>query len=263
MEIDFAIKVKTIVKKNFNESIEIYSNFERKYNFFYNLALELGNFIQIKKDSVVLDAGCGCGFSMKAIYDNFTKNVYGVDISENMIEFGKNIYPDLNFYVGDVGLLDKYFNEKFFDFILFNLVVFILPDVEDVFTKCNKLLKNGGKIGFSYYPEILDEKGKDLLKLAFERSGLEFPRKNVISSYFDCLNALERANFKNITEGFFEMPISIEFLNDFFSIPAQSASLFPKLNYPLRKENVKRIFDALKDFENQGKVIWRFVRGEK
>ena len=257
------LKVKKIIKKNFNESIEIYSNFERKYNFFYNLAFKVANVVGIKKNSTVLDAGCGCGFSMKAIYDNFAKNVYGVDISESMIEYGKKLYPEFNFYTGDVANLDKYFNEKFFDSILFNLVVFILPDVENVFRNAYKLLKNGGRIGFSYYPGLINENGEDLLRLAFERSNFEFPKKNVISSYEICLNALKKTDFKNITEYCFEMPLSVQFLKDFFSIPAQSASLFPKLSYIERKEKIEKLFDTLKNFENNGKIVWKFVRGEK
>ncbi len=263
MENDFVKKIKKVVKKNFNDSFEIYSQFENKYKFFHNLTLNLSNFVKITKDSKVLDAGCGCGYSMKAIYDNFSKNVYGIDISEGMIVAGQKLFPNFNFKIGDVAELEKVYEKNFFDFVLFNLVVFIIPDINQVFSGTHKVLKNGGKIAFSYYPEIIDENGNDLFKIAFQRSEFEPPKKQVISRYEDCLNALKNSNFINIKESCYEMLLDISFIKDFFSIPAQSTSLFPKLPYEVRKKNVEKLFDSIKDFNNKGKIIWKFALGEK
>ncbi len=263
MENDFVNKVKKVVKNNFNESFEIYAEFEKKYNFFYNLTLELARFIQIKKNSRILDAGCGIGHSMRAIYNNFTKEVYGIDISDGMINYGRKIFPDFNLIVGDVAKVNEYFNENFFDYILFNLVVFILPDIDTVFKNSYKILKDGGIIAFSYYPEVIDKNGRDLFKEAFTRAKFDFPKKQVITTYNKCINSLLNAGFRDIKEEKFEMNLSIQFLKDFFSIPAQSTSLFPKLNYEKRKQNVEKLFNSIKEFENQGKIVWKLVKGEK
>ncbi len=263
MESDFVNKVKKIVKNNFNQSIEIYSNFEKKYNFFYNLTIELAKFVNIKNNSKVLDAGCGIGYSMKAIYDNFTKDVYGIDISDGMINYGKKIFPEFTFIIGDVAKIDKYFDENFFNYVLFNLVVFILPDIETVFKNSFKILKDNGTIAFSFYPEIIDENGNDLFIKAFKNSNFILPKKQVISTYEICLESLENSGFKDIAEKKFEMNLDIEFLKDFFSIPAQSASLFPKLSYEERKKNVEILFDGIKNYENNGKIIWKLVKGVK
>ena len=263
MNNNFIEKVKNIVKNNFNLSCDIYHQFESRYNFFYNLTNELAKFVNIGNDEKVLDAGCGCGYSMKAIFDNFSQNVYGIDISEGMINLGKKLYPEFNFIVGDIGEIDRYFEIDFFDSILFNLVVFIIPDIKDVFEKSFKILKENGKIGFSYYPEIIDEKGEDLFEIAFNLNKYNKPNKQVISEFDKCLNALGEAGFSNIEIKKYEMRLDIEFLKNFFSIPAQSASLFPKDDFEQRKEKVEKLFNSIKSYENKGKIIWKLAKGEK
>ena len=40
----------------------------------------------IKKDSKVLDVGCGDGQLMKYIYENITKDIRGLEISKNNVQ---------------------------------------------------------------------------------------------------------------------------------------------------------------------------------
>jgi len=257
------LKVKNIVKDNFNKSFEVYKLFEKKYNFFYNLTNYLANFSELNPNDTILDAGCGCGYSTKAIYDNYSKNVYGIDISEKMIELGKKLFPYLKFYNNDLLEMDKIFEKNFFDAIIFNLVVFIIPDIEKVFEKSYNLLKSNGKLSFSYYPEIVDNSGNNLFEIAFEESKLPKPKKQVVTEYKKCIESLKKIGFKNIKESFYAMDLSIEFLIDFFSIPAQSASLFPKIDYSERKENIKKLFNSIKNYDGKGKIKWKLAKAMK
>jgi hypothetical protein len=50
---------------------------------------------------------------------------------------------------------------------------------------------------------------------------------------------------------------------DFFSIPAQSASLFPGRPYADRRRAVRRLFDTLGDMEGKGTIVWRMAEGTK
>jgi hypothetical protein len=52
-------------------------------------------------------------------------------------------------------------------------------------------------------------------------------------------------------------------LQDFFSIPAQSASLFPGRDYEERCDMVKQLFASLDDMEGDGRVVWRMAEGRK
>jgi hypothetical protein len=58
-------------------------------------------------------------------------------------------------------------------------------------------------------------------------------------------------------------PLDIEFLQDFFSIPAQSASLFPERDYDTRRELVRRLFATLADVADLASVVWRMAEGIK
>jgi len=255
----FIEKVKSVVRKNFNESCEIYIDFEKKYNFFYELAKNLSSFSQIKSDKDVLDAGCGCGFSTKAISDNFSKRVIGIDISEKMVFTGKKLYPELDFIVADLFHIDKIFRKKF-DYCIFNLVVFMLPEIREIFKKVYSKLTENGICAFSFYPEIINEQKEDLLELAFKLTGFNKPKKFVISTLKECIDSLKFAGFKNIKVLEYEINLKKDFLIDFFSIPAQSSSLFPKDDYSQRKAKVKKLFSAI---AGNGKIIFKFVRGEK
>jgi cyclopropane fatty-acyl-phospholipid synthase-like methyltransferase len=55
----------------------------------------------LKKDSSVLDLGCGCGLpSTKLLSKTF--NVIGVDISPVQIRRAKNLVPNATFVCGDI-----------------------------------------------------------------------------------------------------------------------------------------------------------------
>jgi hypothetical protein len=58
-------------------------------------------------------------------------------------------------------------------------------------------------------------------------------------------------------------PLDIEFLQDFFSIPAQSASLFPGRGYEARRELVCRLFSTLSDLSDRASIVWRMAEGTK
>ena len=257
---DFNVKVKNIVKENFKISVEKYFEFENEYNFFYKLAVALGKFINIKENEKVLDVGCGYGVSSKALMDIFKCTVKGVDLSEEMISFGKKLYPNIEFFAQDGENIDI-FKGDIFDIIVYNAAIFIFPDTFKAFKNAYNMLRTGGCIGFSHYPEILGKSGENLFNTAFKKACFELPRRKVISTLNTCIENLERAGFKNIKVSDYSMELNTEFLKKFFKIPAQSASLFPKLSYKERAKKVDILFDTLK-FE-KGTITWKLVKGKK
>ena len=259
----FKEKVKNIVKNNFKISVKKYFDFENKYNFFKKLTVALAEFINIEKNYTILDIGCGYGVSTKILKDIFNTKVVGIDISEDMINFGRKIFPDIDLQVLDGENFSSVFNESSFDIAIYNAAVFIFPDPLSSFINSYKVLKESGKIGFSHYPEITDSTGNDIFTEAFVNSNFAPPKKRTVSDLDKCVSDLEKAKFKNITVSEYSIPLDINFLTDFFLIPAQSASLFPKLTYNERLKNIKQLFSSIKEYENSAKISWKLVKAEK
>jgi SAM-dependent methyltransferase len=99
------------------------------------------------KDKTVLDIGCGIGRLSQLFAADF-EQVYGIDISEKMIEQGKDRlknFPNVHLYATD-GL--KYpFNDDFFDFIFSFVVFHHMPNkkvVEENFREIYRTLKQNG-----------------------------------------------------------------------------------------------------------------------
>ena len=254
-------KVKKVVKNNFNISMEKYFEFENRYKLFYNMAVSLGKFINMKPNDNVLDVGCGYGVSTLAITENFKCNVIGIDLSDGMVNFGKKLFPELTLMVGDGEYLEDSFKNITFDKIVYNASIFIFPDTLKAFESARRMLKDNGTISFSHYPEIVDTKGNDLINIAYEIGKFEKPKSNVISSLFKCIENLEKSKFKDIEKYEYSIEFDAEFLINFFTIPAQSASLFPKVPYEQRIDFIERLFKNISNRE--GLIKWPIIKAIK
>jgi SAM-dependent methyltransferase len=260
----FNEKVKLSVKENFNQSCRIYDAFEEKHRFFASLALKLAESINLKPDSMVLDVGCGNGISARVLNQHFNCRVVGVDLSEKMIEAGRLLCdsPDISLEIGDGEKLADIAKGRIFDYVLYNASIFIFPDVEQTIREAAACLKSGGKIAFSFYPLLEDESGEDLLSEAFRRLGEPEPRFRVITDYDKACRALSNHCGK-IAHHRWVRPCNLDFLHDFFSIPAQSASLFPGRDYETRRELARSLFASLSDLEKNSSIVWRMAEGTK
>ncbi|CAD7842249.1 MAG: hypothetical protein [Olavius algarvensis Delta 4 endosymbiont] len=261
---DFKVRVKRNVADNFNRSYLKYEAFEQRHRFFYTLALELAEHIQLQPNSVVLDVGCGSGISARALNDKYACRVLGVDLSAKMVAAGQARIgsPDIRLVVGDGERLVDLAAGQQFDYVLYNMALFIFPDVDRTLQEARACLRPGGKIAYTFYPELIGSGSSDLLAVAFERLDEPMPRFKVVTDYDRAGQSLEGV-CGNITHYWWEQPLDLEFLNDFFSIPAQSASLFPGLDYEDRVEKVSVLLDTLADKADTGKIVWRMAEGTK
>jgi hypothetical protein len=57
--------------------------------------------------------------------------------------------------------------------------------------------------------------------------------------------------------------LDADFLIDFFSITAQSASLFPGHDFNARQELVRRLFAELQAVAEKGSIVWRLGGAKK
>jgi len=260
----FNEKVKLNVADNFDQSCQMYNAFEEKHRFFASLALKLAESIGLQHGTSVLDVGCGSGISAQVLNKHFSCRVLGVDLSEKMVEAGRLLCdsPDIRLKVGDGEKLAAVVGNQVFDYVLYNASIFIFPDVEQAISEAAGCLRPGGKIAFSFYPSITGELGEDLLAVAFRRLGEAEPRFRVITDYDRACRALSH-HCGAVTGHRWVRPLDVGFLQDFFSIPAQSASLFPGRNYDTRRELVRRLFSTLSDVSDRSSIVWRMAEGVK
>ena len=261
---DFNDTVKRNIAENFDQSIRIYQEFEEKHGFFKDLALKMAETIDIEAHSSVLDVGCGYGISAKALNEQFSCRVLGVDLSQKMVAAGRSMFDgdDIKLFVGDGENLSHVVGDRSFDYVLYNASIFIFPDVSKTIAESYKCLRTGGKIAFSFYPQLVGEENEDLLTVAFRRLGESLPRFRVITDYPEASEALNH-HCTNVCHHRWVRPLNIQFLQDFFSIPAQSASLFPGRGYKNRRDLVGSLFATLDDMTGKERIVWRMAEGMK
>lgn len=261
---DFKEKVKRNVATNFDQSVQIYQSFEDKHHFFAAYALKLAEAIGLDDGASILDVGCGYGLSARALNERYGCRVMGVDLSPEMIATGLSLgtHDDICLMVADGENLSPVVGERLFDYVLYNASIFILPDVSRAVDEAFGCLRDGGKIAFSFYPQLIGDDEADLFAVAFERLGAPMPRYRMITDYPDACHALE-ARCGNIRHHRWVMPLDIGFIQDFFSIPAQSASLFPGCGYEERRDRARQLFATLEDMTENGHIVWRMAEATK
>lgn len=113
--------------------------------------------LDLKKDSLVLDTGCGSGFSMESSLA-VTEKVFGFDISQELLLVAKR-KGIKNLVRADFESIP--FRENVFDAIIsVSAIQWFNPkdehDVKDHYSLIAKgffrLLKSGGKAGLQFYP---------------------------------------------------------------------------------------------------------------
>jgi SAM-dependent methyltransferase len=261
---DFQQKLKRNVAENFNRSYHIYQSFEDKYRLFETLALALAEFIDLPQRSDVLDVGCGNGISARALHNKYSCRVLGLDLSEKMVTAGRSLCKsdDIRLMVGDGERLSSIVGRRRFDCVVYNASIFIFPDAPRSIREAAACLKPGGAIAFSYYPDIQDGNGEDLVPRLFERIGQPPPKFRVIADYHQICLTIER-HCGPVRHHSWRLPLNADFLMDFFSIPAQSASLFPGHDFNARREMVVRLFEDLQAIASEGSIVWRLAGAQK
>jgi len=260
---DFATRVKGAVRENFNQSAATYRAFERRHRLFNTLTDALARWMDITPGSLVLDVGCGNGVSCETLRERFDATVHGIDLSEAMIADAKSHIKDgrIHLLVGDGECLTAFIDIRGFDAVMYNTAIFVFPDPVASFREAKCLLKRHGVIGFSFYPRVYAPEAPDLIGWAYARLDLPVPKFRTITSWEKTCQSL-REVFGNLATTTFEMPGSVALLTDFFSIPAQSASLFPKLPYTDRAKRVQALFATLAPWEGLMTIGWDMAKAQ-
>lgn len=107
------------------------------------------------KDKVILDAGCGSGWtSLFLAYANPGAKIIGIDLSPKSVEVAKTRlnhhgFTNSEFYTLSIEDIDK-LNYRF-DYINCDEVIYLLPDAEKVLKLFQSLLNEQGIIRVNFH----------------------------------------------------------------------------------------------------------------
>jgi ubiquinone/menaquinone biosynthesis C-methylase UbiE len=274
MAITDPMEIKNIVRSNFNKSAELYENFELKYGLFRQLTNELAEECEIRSGDKVCDIGCGTGTSSLTLSHLVGPGgkVYGVDFSEDMLKIAKmkanqpkkgvtNKDSNIEFILSDAVSFSSEIDIKL-DSVLFNACIFLIPDHIDSIQNVYEILRPSGTIGMNYLIGIFDKDVNDSqpstnLFEHFKNTGEPFaPYGRQIVNTSKLTENLTATGFIAPSEGATAIKMSLEMFREFYSIPAQSAGLWPKNSYEERLENINETVEYFN--EHRIKTLYQY-----
>jgi len=128
----------------------------------FTTPFQIGEFEKyVKKDSVILDVGCGYGRTLAQLYDNGYKNLIGIDFARNMIERGREQFPYLDLRVKEderIALPDNSVDAV----ILFAVLTCIVSNEEQsgLIAEIKRVLKPGGILYVNDFLLNMDERNE-------------------------------------------------------------------------------------------------------
>jgi ubiquinone/menaquinone biosynthesis C-methylase UbiE len=156
------------------------------------------------------------------------------------------------------------------DSILYNASIFLIPNPEKALKNSYDILKIGGTIGVNYLfglysiPELNDRAEPNLFQVMKKNGELFAPYGRRIFDVNELPQTLRDVGFKNICQGLLSIEMNINELKAFYSIPAQSAALWPKSHYDDRLE----LFQSTLEYFSKNKIKkfyqhWGWCTAEK
>lgn len=131
-------------KINYNKQAEFYDE-RGDGKFVAPMYSEIINRILIEKPKKLLDVGCGTGNVLMKLRTNEEVQLYGLDISEKMIETAKKrLGNKAELKVGDSENME--WEDNFFDVIVCNASFHHYPNPEKVLLEMKRMLKNTGTL---------------------------------------------------------------------------------------------------------------------
>jgi ubiquinone/menaquinone biosynthesis C-methylase UbiE len=146
----------------------------------------------------VLDAACGPGY-VSAAAKQVGAVPTGIDFSEKMVAIAKRMFPEIRFKQGDAK--DLPFRDANFDRVLMNFGLLHISQPERACAEACRVLKPGGKFGFSVWAGPEQNPGAKIVNDAIEayanlNVGLpEGPPKYLYGEPDECRQVLKRAGF--------------------------------------------------------------------
>jgi len=152
----------------------------------------------VAKEMSILDVGCGPGYVSAAAAERGAKPI-GLDFSAEMIAIAKKMFPRIEFRQGDAQNLP--FANASFDRVVANFALLHLADPERACAEAARVLKPGGRFGFTTWAKISENPFVKLVDDAIQaHANLEVdlppgPPFYLFENEEEFRNALERTGF--------------------------------------------------------------------
>ncbi len=146
----------------------------------------------------VLDVACGPGY-VSAAAKQVGAVPTGIDFSDRMVAIAKRMFPEIRFAQGDAH--DLPFEDGGFDRVLMNFGLLHVSHPEKACAEACRVLKRGGKFGFTVWAGPEQNPGAKIVNDAIETYanldvGLpEGPPKYLYGEREECRQVLKRAGF--------------------------------------------------------------------
>ena len=146
----------------------------------------------------VLDVACGPGYVSAAV-KRLGAVPTGIDFSEKMIAIAKTTFPDISFLQGDAQELP--FGDATFDRVLVNFGLLHVSQPESACMDAYRVLKPGGRLGFSVWAGPEKNPGAKMVNDAIEAHGdlnvglPEGPPHYLYGEEEECRKVLEQSGF--------------------------------------------------------------------
>ena len=153
----------------------------------------------------VLDVACGPGY-VSAAAKQLGAVPTGMDFSANMISIAKAMFPEISFAQGDAHGLP--FEDSSFDRVLMNFWLLHISHPEKACAEACRVLKSGGKFGFTVWAGPEHNPGAKIVNDAIEACanlnvGLpEGPPKYLYGEREECREVLEKVGFDGASMGY-------------------------------------------------------------
>ena len=153
---------------------------------------------RVSAGMVVLDVACGPGYDSAAA-KQLGAVPTGIDFSEKMVAIAKRMFPEIRFRQGDAHNLP--FEDESFDRVLKNFGLLHVSNPEKACAEASRVLKRGGKFGFTVWAGAEQNPGAKIINDAIEAHanldvGLpEGPPKYLYGEREECRQVLQRAGF--------------------------------------------------------------------
>jgi len=261
MEPAKAAAIKKAIKANFDASVQNYDEFEAGTGLFSFLSLELARVADVEEGARVVDVCCGTGVSTRVLLSMVGRSghVTGIDFSPKMLEEARrrcSAFSNVDFIEGDAEKLEGLLGYRTYDAILYNACIFLLPDAGASLRGARNSVKPGGRVAMNFVEGSYID-GRELFTELFpEWSGKAFPAPKFPSDTATLEAVLAESVFTRVQSGTMEKLMPLDHLKRFYQVPAQSASLYPRLGLAERKNAVQKMFKLV---EEKG-VSWASMR---
>lgn len=168
--------------------------YKNSFSFVHQYGEAVIELLDINETDTIVDLGCGNGALTQRL-SQLSKNVIGIDASDEMLKIAKEAYPDLTFIKADA--LDFDIGKKA-DAVFSNAVFHWIDKDKQIrlLTNINRNLRKGGRLVCEFGGFGCAEAIHSALEAEFNSHGLIYPRTFYFPTIGEYAPLLEQCGFK-------------------------------------------------------------------